>query len=49
MSDLIKQCRCENAYQDSLYGKNMRVHTPGKDVRCTVCGTPSGGAAPKKK
>ena len=37
----IKKCTCEHEYQDSKYGKQMRVHNfgNGKEVwRCTVCG-----------
>ncbi len=39
----IISCNCEHEYQDSKYGKKMRVHNcgEGKDktvVRCTVCG-----------
>ena len=36
-------CKCENAYQDKVYGKQQRVHTPttkkpvGGVHRCTVC------------
>jgi len=40
------KCTCENTYQDTLYGKQMRVTTPNNTeqskkslvVRCTVCG-----------
>jgi hypothetical protein len=41
---VIKRCSCKSEYQDSKYGKGMRVHTTGvkKDgmvpERCTVCG-----------
>ena len=37
----IKQCSCENEYQDKRYGKNQRVHNQylkeGGGWRCTVC------------
>lgn len=37
-AQLIRSCKCANAYQDSTYGKGMRVFTPGnKGVKCTVC------------
>ncbi|MEW6482869.1 MAG: hypothetical protein AB1397_07765 [bacterium] len=38
---MIKQCNCENNFQDERYGKGMRVfNTAGKGtkLRCTVCG-----------
>ena len=40
---MILKClmNCEHDYQDSLYGKGMRVHNPmkgGEKARCTVCG-----------
>lgn len=40
---LVKPCSCHHPYQDSIYGKGMRLHNPFKkdnDVgyRCTVCG-----------
>jgi len=44
----IKECKCENAYQDSQYGKGKRVHnkagSAGKApiARCTVCGSEKG-------
>lgn len=39
----IKKCVCEHKFQDKIYGKDMRVHTPTKKednkiYRCTVCG-----------
>lgn len=42
----ITQCDCQNEYQDSRYGRGMRVTTPDNiqqakgsfAVRCTVCG-----------
>lgn len=43
MSDFVRPCNpCKpNDFQDSKYGKNMRVHTRDKDGNpkaCTVCG-----------
>lgn len=40
---VIKECFCEHAFQDKVYGKNKRVHNQtqkedGKLYRCTVCG-----------
>ena len=36
---MIQQCTCKHSIQDELHGKQMRVHTEGKDnIRCTVCG-----------
>ena len=36
----IKECKCENSFQDEQYGKRKRVHNSGeKDLICTVCGT----------
>ncbi len=39
----IKSCTCKNEYQDTKYGKGMRVANTKKDgnVRCTVCGKES--------
>ncbi len=39
----IKPCSCENEYQDTKYGKGMRLMNTKKDgnVRCTVCGAES--------
>ena len=36
----IKKCNCTNAYQDTQYGKDMRVQniTMKGKVRCTICG-----------
>ena len=37
---VIKRCDCTHKYQDSIYGKQMRVknlNTSG-DSKCTVCG-----------
>lgn len=40
----IVRCTCDNQYQDSVYGKNMRVanscasnNASVKNFRCTVC------------
>lgn len=35
----ILKCTCEHEFQDSLYGKGMRVHNVTKDgsAACTVC------------
>ncbi len=39
----IKDCDCKHEYQDKMYGKGKRVHTPMKagnkegKYRCTVC------------
>ena len=40
---MILKCVCTHEFQDSKYGKGMRVHTNtmktplGKVFRCTVC------------
>ena len=37
----IKQCSCENPFQDKTYGKNQRVFNTckeGKEGTCTSCG-----------
>lgn len=40
----IKPCTCKGPsveYQESLYGKNMRLHNvseDGKKFKCTICG-----------
>ena len=36
---VIALCSCENAYQDNLYGKNMRVKNICADgtLKCTIC------------
>ena len=39
----VMKCSCKHEFQDSVYGKNMRVFNPiGKSqdrgYRCTVCG-----------
>lgn len=44
---MINRCGCTSQYQDSLYGKGMRVFNPcGKKEerkgRCTVCGNIKG-------
>jgi len=47
---VIKQCKCENTFQDSQYGKGNRVFNEGeKDDKCTVCGAKSGSNKPKGK
>lgn len=46
METVIKRCDCKSSYQDSKYGKGLRVMnygskaSPGKSegYRCTVCG-----------
>lgn len=43
MATQIRQCTCENDFQDRVYGKRMRVFNErGKDkvteLRCTCCG-----------
>lgn len=42
---IVKKCNCESEYQDTVYGKGMRLFNPlvasGKSerrIRCTVCG-----------
>lgn len=49
---MIKPCdgaRCDSAYQDQKYGRNMRVCNKTKDgsYRCTVCDRSVGGAPSK--
>lgn len=36
----IKKCNCESSFQDTLYGKGMRLHNVSEfgKARCTVCG-----------
>ncbi len=39
----VLPCSCLHEFQDSLYGRKMRVMVPSqksgaKDVTCTVCG-----------
>lgn len=39
MAVKILQCSCKHAYQDSVYGKGMRVANDAvKAWVCTVCG-----------
>jgi len=48
----ILRCTCAHLYQDSRYGKQMRVHNEGQNdkVSCTVCGKMiSKGSSGKKK
>jgi hypothetical protein len=36
-----KVCTCQSAFQDRVYGKNVRVHNLGFKnpiAKCTVCG-----------
>lgn len=41
----VKHCSCKHEYQDTVYGKGMRLHTASnKGDRCTVCSTVSGTA-----
>ncbi len=36
---MVLPCNCAHDYQDKVYGKNQRVHTPAaKGHRCTICG-----------
>lgn len=41
----ILKCTCKHEFQDSKYGKGMRVHTKkgNGDYVCTVCSTKRGG------
>ncbi len=51
MSSILK-CVCVSEYQDKLYGKNQRVHSPSnKGHRCTVCNNvqSDGSSSSKKK
>lgn len=37
---VTRKCSCLSPFQDSLYGKQMRLHNPAKKMtglRCTVC------------
>lgn len=35
----VKSCKCESAFQNTLYGTGQRLHNTCKDgLRCTVCG-----------
>lgn len=39
---VLRRCKCEHAFQDSRYGKGMRVFNLSQKssrVRCTVCST----------
>ena len=39
---VIKRCTCEHKYQDSVYGRGLRVHNSnqkGDEYSCTVCGS----------
>lgn len=51
----IVKCTCTSEYQDSVYGKGMRVYNPvGKGsqdagYKCTVCGKTTGGTSSKSK
>jgi len=40
---MIKHCKCKHEFQDSVYGKGLRLHTVAKDGthRCTVCSGPA--------
>lgn len=39
----VKSCICKHAYQDKLYGKNMRLMNKCRGgYRCTVCGVSRG-------
>jgi hypothetical protein len=38
---MILKCSCENKQQDTMYGKDMRVHNKTTKIntyRCVVCG-----------
>jgi hypothetical protein len=51
MSASVRTCNCKHESQDSLHGKNQRVHNKcGKGHRCTVCGNIKGSSdsSPKK-
>lgn len=50
----LMKCKCQSAFQDELYGKNIRVFNPagkgsgqGDSYVCTVCG--NGSTKTKKK
>ncbi len=37
---IVKKCNCESQFQDTFYGKNMRLHNVddnGTKASCTVC------------
>jgi hypothetical protein len=50
---IVKNCKCEHAYQDEKYGRGKRLHNalPNGGARCTVCGltTDKGSEGKKKK
>lgn len=49
MASEIKSCSCENANQDKLHGKGLRVwNSTTKGYRCTACGTEKTSSAPVK-
>ena len=55
MSSRVLFCGCPHPFQDSVYGKNNRLHTisfKGDDAYCTACGTrrsnPSAASTKKK-
>lgn len=51
MSTAIKPCKCESAFQDSIYGRGKRLMNECKDgraYRCTVCGKEISTVAGKK-
>ncbi len=38
-SSILRSDTCVSPFQDTTYGRNVRVHNVGKGkVRCTVCG-----------
>lgn len=52
----IMKCDCKHDFQDSVYGKGMRVFNPqgkgkdqGEEYICTVCGKTIGKTITKKK
>lgn len=45
MSVSVRTCNCKHESQDSMHGKNQRVHNKcGKGHRCTVCGNVKGSS-----
>ena len=47
---MLFNCNCKNEYQDKIYGKGQRVHTPtNKGHRCTVCGNMRSDSSSSKK
>ena len=44
MTTKLIRCACKHEYQDSLYGKGMRIANEMRtgQLKCTVCGTISG-------